>query len=170
MRPALLASLPRPRWRAERRPPLIAPEVRAASPALATDYEILDRELMPDFTAFDEEALRAQNTFRLGQLFVILAGAAATSLGAVQAALGGGVTELGVAEALIAGALTGAVTYIRGREAQLEYFTSRLKAEQLRGECFLFLGRIGAYGVANEEERVGRLREQVSAIASEDSA
>jgi hypothetical protein len=168
VKPALLASLPRPRWRARDRDPLVPTEVRDTSPALAPDFEILERELLPDFYAFDEAALRAQNTFRLGQVFVILAGSAATSLGAVQAALGGGVTELGIAEALVAGALTGAVTYVRGRQAQPEYFTSRLKAERLRGEYFLFLGRVAPYDSDGDDERLARLREQVGRITSED--
>jgi membrane protein implicated in regulation of membrane protease activity len=110
-----------------------------------------------------------QNTFRLGQLFIILAGSAAMSLGAVQAALGGGVTELGVAEALLAGALTGAVTYIRGREAQPESFTSRLEAERLRGEYFLFLDRVAPYDSLDEQERLARLREQLARITTEGS-
>jgi hypothetical protein len=90
MMPAFLAQRPRLFWRAGERYPLVSPDLRAASPALAEDFDVLDRELLPDFYELDESALRAQNTFRLGQLVVILGGAAATSLGAVQAALGGG--------------------------------------------------------------------------------
>ena len=170
MTSAMLASLPRLRWRPNGRAPLVPPEVRHASPALAADYELLDREVLPDFYTFDEGALQAQNTFRLGQLFIIVAAAAATALGAVQAALGGGVTELGVAEALIAGALTGTVAYVRGRAAQPEYFTNRLKAERLRSEYFLFLGRVAPYDSPHDEERLAHLREQVTAIAAEDPA
>jgi hypothetical protein len=167
VKPALLASLPRLRWRGGRRYPLVRAEVASALPALVQDFEILDRELLPDFYQLDEAALRAQNTFRLGQLCVIVGGATATSLGAVQAALGGGVIAIGIVEALVAGALAGAATYVRGRDAQREYFTTRLKAERLRGEFFLFLGRTRPYD-SDDDDRLARLRERVAAITSED--
>jgi hypothetical protein len=170
VKPALLASLPRLRWRAGRRYPLIRPEVALASPALTPGFEILERELLPDFYQLHEAALRVQNTFRLGQLFVIVGGASATSLGTVQAALGGGVIAIGIAEALIPGALAGAATYVRGREAQREYFTTRLKAERLRGEFFSFLGRTRPYDTDDDDDRLARLREQVAAITTEDPA
>lgn len=169
MKTAFLASRPRLVWRAGERYPLVSAELRAASPALAGDFDVLDRELLPDFYELDEAALRAQNTFRLGQLLVLLGGAAATSLGAVQAALGGGVTEIGIAEALVGGLLAAAVAYVRGRQAQREYFTTRLKAERMRGEYFLFLGRVPPYDLDDDAERLGRLRAQVSTIEAEES-
>jgi hypothetical protein len=168
MKPAFLASLPRPRWRPGERYPLVPPEVRDASPALEEDFDVLERELLPDFYEFDEAALRAQNSFRLGQLFIIVGGAVATALGLVQAALGGGVTEIGVAEAVTAGTLAAAVTYVRGQHAQREYFTNRLKAERLRGEYFLFLGCVAPYDADRSEERSRRLRDEVSKIAAEE--
>jgi hypothetical protein len=168
--PAFLAQRPRLFWRGGERYALVSAELRAVSPALAEDFDVLERELLPDFYELDEGALRAQNTFRLGQLFVIVGGAAATSLGAVQAALGGGVTEIGIAEALVAGALAATVAYVRGRQAQREYFTVRLKAERLRGEYFLFLGRVPPYDVGDDGERLRRLRAQVSTIEAEEPA
>jgi len=168
MKLAFLALRPRLLWRAGQRYPLVSAEVRAAAPALAEDFDVLDRELLPDFYELDEAALRAQNTFRLGQLFVIVGGAAATALGAVQAALGGGVTEIGIAEAIVAGTLAAAVAYVRGREAQREYFTTRLKAERLRGEYFLFLGRVPPYDLDHWDERLRRLRNQVNTIEAEE--
>jgi hypothetical protein len=168
MMPTFLALRPRLFWRAGERYPMVSAELRAASPALADDFEVLDRELLPDFYELDEGALRAQNTFRLGQLLVIVGGAAATSLGAVQAALGGGVTEIGIAEALVAGLLAAAVAYVRGRQAQREYFTTRLKAERLRGEYFLFLGRVAPYDSDDDAERLRRLRGQVTKIEGEE--
>jgi hypothetical protein len=165
---AFLAMRPRIFWRPGRRYALVSPEIRDAAPALAQEFEVLDRELVPDFYDLDEAALRAQNTFRLGQLLVIIGGAAATALGAVQAALGGGVTEIGVAEAIVAGALAAAVAYVRGSEAQREYFTTRLKAERLRGEYFLFLGHLPPYDHDDPEERVRRLRREVATIEAEE--
>jgi hypothetical protein len=165
---ALLRSLPRLRWRPRPRDPLVGLELARASPNLAPDFEILERELLPDFFRLDEAALQAQNTFRLGQLFVIVGGATATALGAVQAALGGGVLPLGIVGALVAGALAGALTYVRGSETQREYLTARLQAERLRSEYFLFLGRVPPYETGEDDDRLGRLREQVAAITSED--
>jgi Protein of unknown function (DUF4231) len=165
VKPALLKTFPRPRFQPRPRYPLVSPKDRDAAPELAGDLEILDRELLPDFYELDEEALRAQNTFRLGQVVVILGGAAATALGAAHAALGGGIVEIAIAEALVSGALTGAVAYVRGRQAQQEYFTTRLKAERLRSEFFLFLGRLEPYRGA---DRVARLRERVAQVATEE--
>ena len=169
-KPALVTSLPRLRWRPPPRGPLVPPDARAAAPALADDLELLDRELLPDFHEFDEAALRAQNTFRLGQVTVIVGGAVATALGAVQSALGAGVAEIGIAEALVAGALAGAVAYVRGREAQREYFTNRLRAERLRSEYFLFLARTPPYDTPSAAVRLGRLRERLGRIGGEDAA
>jgi hypothetical protein len=170
VKPALVTSLPRLRWRPAPPTPLVRADVRAAAPTLADDLELLDRELLPDFHEFDEAALRAQNTFRLGQVIVIVGGAVATALGAVQAALGAGVAEIGIAEALVAGALAGAVAYVRGRQAQREYFTTRLRAERLRSEYFLFLARATPYDTPDAALRLGRLRERVGQVAGEDAA
>ena len=168
MTPAFFAQRPRLFWRHDERYPLVSEELRAAAPALAADFAVLDRELLPDFYELDEAALRAQNSFRLGRVFLILGGTTATWLGALQAALGGGVAALGIAEALVAGTLAAGVAYVRGRQAQREYFTTRLKAERLRGEYFLFLGRVAPYDVDDDAERGRRLREQVSMIEAEE--
>jgi hypothetical protein len=168
MTPTFLARLPRLRWRPGPSDALIRPEVRAAAPALEPEFDVLEAELEPTFYDLDEGALRAQNDFRLGQLLVILGGALATALGAVQAALGGGVTEIGVAEALVAGALAAVVAYVRGRGAQREYFTGRLKAERLRGEYFFFLGRVTPYDVEDDDERRRLLRRRVAEVDVED--
>jgi Protein of unknown function (DUF4231) len=170
MKPEFLARLPRPRWRPGERYPLVKPELRAAVPALARDFDVLEEELVPLFHELDEGALHAQNDFRFGQLLVIVGGAVATALGAVQAALGGGVTEIGIAEALVAGVLAAVVAYVRGRQPQKEYFTTRLKAERLRGEYFLFLGGVEPYDVADDAERRLRLRRQVAQIEAQEPA
>jgi hypothetical protein len=148
------------------RDPLVSETLRGDSKELVPNLDILAEELLPAFWEFDEAALRAQNSFRLGQVCVIVGGAVATALGAVQAALGGGVTEIGIAEGLVAGTLAATVNYVRGRQAQREYFTTRLKAERLRGEYFLFLGCVPPYD--DEVERLGRLQNQVSAIRAEE--
>jgi hypothetical protein len=167
VRRTLSAALPRLRWRPGDRLPLVPQRSREAAPALAEDFEVLDRELLPTFYEFDETALRAQNTFRRSQLFIIVGGLMAASLGAAQAALGGGVTAIGITEALVAGALATTTTYVRGRHTQQEYFTARLKAERLRSEYFLYLGRIEPYDVAGHD-RVITLRQQVADIEEEE--
>jgi len=168
MSSALRSTFPRLRWRPGERYPLVPPEVRADATALADDLAILDAELLPDFYDFDEAALHAQNTYRLGQTVVIVGGAVATALGAVQAALGGGVAEIAIAEALVAGILTGAVAYLRGRRAQQDYFTSRLKAERLRSEYFVFLGRVAPYDAPDPAQRLAQLRARLAEVTSED--
>jgi hypothetical protein len=149
---------------------LVDDTLRAAVPELLPDLDVVEREALPEFRQFDADALRAQNSYRLGQVVVIVGGAAATALGAVQAALGGGVIGVGTAEALVAGALAGALTYVRGRAAQQEYYNSRLKAERLRGEYFVFLARVAPYDTPDAEARLARLRERVGHITSEDTA
>jgi Protein of unknown function (DUF4231) len=170
VRRALSAALPRFRWRAADPQPLVPLPAREAAPALAEEFEVLDRELLPTFHELDQTALRAQNTFRRGQLFVIVGGLAAASLGAAQAAVGGGVLAIGIAEALCAGTLAAVTTYARGRRPQEEYLTARLKAERLRGEYFLFLGRVDPYDASGKDARVQTLRRRVAAIEAEEPA
>jgi hypothetical protein len=163
---AALRDRPRLRRRAATRYPLVSDEVRAAHPAFAEDFAILDDVLLPQFYELDEEALRAQNAFRLGQVFPMLGGAVATALGAVQVALGGGVVEVGIAEAIVASLLASVAAYVRGQSAQREYFDTRLKAERLRGEYFRFLGGLAPYDVADSGERREVLRMQIAVIES----
>ncbi len=170
MRPTFLARAPQLRWRPGAREPLVKPEMRAAAPALEPDFGVLETELLPTFHELDEQALRAQNDYRLGRIMIILGSAVATALGAVQAALGGGETAIGVAEAIVAGAFAAVVAFVRGREAQKEYFTARLKAERLRGEYFSFLGRVAPYEVDDDEERRSLLHRRVAEIEIEESA
>jgi hypothetical protein len=168
VKPGVFALRPRLQWHPPARTPLVEADVWAAAPELGPDLDVLERVLLPDYYDFDESAQRAQNTFRLGQILIIVGGATATALGAVQAALGGGVAWLGIAGAIIAGALTGGVAYVRGQHAQRDYFTDRLKAERLRSEYFVFLGRLAPYDSAADDERVARLRNRVGLIATQE--
>lgn len=69
--PPLLARFP-----ALRAPAASAPVIpagrRAAYPALAADFEVLDRELTPAFERYDAEALRDQNRYRRQQVLILL--------------------------------------------------------------------------------------------------
>ena len=160
----LFSSLPRLRWKPGNSQPFISESTLDRYPALRADVDILEQELMPRFRRLDEESLRTQNTFRLGQLSLIFGGAAASALGTVQAALGGGYLLLAIPGAVIAGLLAGMTVYIRGRNAQREYFTARLKAERLRAEYFLVLAHAGDYAGVVESERLLLLRRRIRGI------
>jgi hypothetical protein len=161
----LFGQLPRPRWRAPAEEPFVSLQLLARSPDLRSDIELLEGELVPYFRELDRASLRTQNAFRLGQLSVIVGGATASALGAAQAALGGGVVWLAVPEAVVAGLLAGLLAYLGGRNAQREYFTTRLKAERLRAEYFVFLARAGDYAAGTEGERAALLRRRVRSVA-----
>jgi len=164
---ALFKRLPMLPWQApEKIQEIVPPETRSQFPDLTPDFAILETELMPGFRRLDNEALRAQNLFRLQQVILIAGGVIATTLGAIQAAHTKEVWP-GVAEAAVAGFLT-SVSYIaREFNEQKKYFSNRLKAETLRGEYFLFLGRMGNY--ANDADRAQNLIRRVAAIESEES-
>jgi uncharacterized protein DUF4231 len=120
---------------------------------------------MPRFRNLDDEALRAQNQFRRQQIILIVGGVITTTLGAIQAAF----TEKiwpGAAEAAVAAVLTMVSVIAHDFDAQKKYFSNRLKAETLRSEYFLFLGRTGNY--ANEDDRVPSLIQRVTDIESEE--
>jgi Protein of unknown function (DUF4231) len=168
--PAFLRRRPRLRWRAGPETPLVPDDLRREAPDLEPDLATLDRELLPRYHALDRRALRAQNAFRLGQLVLILGGVAATTLGAVQAALGGGHLAVGVVQAAVAFALGVAVVYLQQGHVQSDYLTARIQAERLRSEYFQFLGRVAPYDDAGDDARVVRLRRRVREIELEDAA
>jgi uncharacterized protein DUF4231 len=164
-RVTLFKRLPMLRWRPRENEQIVQPETQNQFPDLKSDFDILEHELMPSFRNLDNEALRGQNLFRLQQVILIAGGVITTTLGAVQAALTKEVWP-GIAEAVVAGFLT-SVSYIaRQFNEQKNYFSNRLKAETLRGEYFLFLGRMGNY--ANDDDRVQSLIRRVADIESEE--
>jgi uncharacterized protein DUF4231 len=143
----------------------VEPEAQNQFPALKSDFETLEKELMPSFRRLDNEALRAQNLFRLQQVILIAGGVITTTLGAAQAAHSKE-SWPGIAEAVVAAFLT-SISYIaREFNEQKNYFSNRLKAEALRGEYFRFLGRIGNY--ANDDDRAQNLIRRVDDIESEE--
>jgi hypothetical protein len=140
----------------------IVPEAdRRRFPDLEPDFQILDQELMGAFRKQDQQALNLQRQFRRTQLTLIFGGALAAVLGAVQAAYTG-VRWPGIAEFILAGLLTAVGWRAAQIKAQEGYLTSRLKAERLRSEYFLFLGRVGPY--ADEQSRLRQLRSRVAEI------
>ncbi len=157
----LFRRLPKLRWQTGPDRPFIPFEERGGYPELAKDLELLDEHLMPKFYALDKKALQSQNQFWLEQLILLVGSALAAILGAIQIALINSAAP-GLVETVLT-ILLAAITYrVRLLNAQKLYFTNRLAAETLRGEYYLFLGRIGNY--ANDRDRRQNLIKRVAGI------
>jgi hypothetical protein len=162
---ALFKRLPSLRWSPTRDQQIVPAEAQSQSPAFSGDFKTLEDELMPHFRELDTEALRVQNQFRLNQVTLIFGGALATILGALHATLGAGpAVWAGIIESVLAAALSAVALRLQGTHAQERYLSDRLKAERLRTEYFLFLGRVGTY--ADEQERLPCLIRSVADIKS----
>jgi hypothetical protein len=155
-RPALVARLPRLRV-PQRVEPILPGPARQAHPALADDFSFLDRELMPAYERLELEARRAQNQFWMEQLLLIVGGAALTVLGVVQTALTGQAWP-GIVEAVIGGLVSAVALRARELSARERHMGSRLKAERLKSEYFLYLGRSGDYASDPDAEHTLRHR------------
>ena len=172
-RPALLARFPRFFWHPsvdEQWPgdwPVVRREQLDEYPGLAVDLAVWGERLESRFRKLDHRAQILQNQFWRQHVVLIAGGLVATSLGVIQAAVGGGVVGLAVAQALLAGALAGLTVLIRSRRAQQRYLTARLKAEQIKSEFFLFLARVGDYAT---NDPVTRLEQQADAIETAEGA
>jgi hypothetical protein len=161
----LFKRLPSLRWSPPRDQQIVPAEAQTQSAAFSDDFKTLEDELMPHFRELDAEALRVQNQFRLDQVTLIFGGALATILGAVHASLGGAAAVwAGISESVLAAVLSAVALRLQGTHAQERYFSDRLKAEKLRTEYFLFLGRVGTY--ADEQERLPCLVRRVADIKS----
>jgi hypothetical protein len=166
-RPALIARFPKLFWHPSLDAkwandwPVVPPEQPGEYPELAADLAVWREQLEPRFRRLDHQAQILQNQFWRQHVALIVGGLVATSLGTIQAAAGGGVVLIAVAEALLTGALAGLTVLIRSRRAQRGYFTDRLKAERIKSEFFLFLARVGEYSTGNP---VARLLQQVDDI------
>jgi hypothetical protein len=160
-RPALFRRLPSVRWRPRDNEEILPRDAQRNYTAFAEDFELLEEHLMPSFRTFDNEALRAQNQFYLEQLVLIFGAAAAAVLGAVQTSLTDAAWP-GIIEAVLGATLAAVALRARQLGAQRKYLRNRLKAERLRGEYFMFVGRVGDY--ADEQTRVRRLRETVALV------
>ena len=163
-RPALLQRLPRLRWRPGPPQHIVDPAELAGFPEFAGDVAVLERGLMPAFRRADNDALRNQNTVHLVQLAFSLGAVLATVLGAVHAAVGGGQLAIGLLETTLTGALGAGALRAYSQGAQRSYYTRRLQGERLRGEYFLFLGRIGPYAQTSDAASV--LRERVDELTA----
>jgi hypothetical protein len=160
----LFRRLPRLRWRPERDEQIVSLATQAEFLEFGEDFATLERELLPHFRILDEEALRRQNQYRVGQVVLIFGGAIAVIFGAIQVALPTA-SWPGVVEFLVAGGLSAVAFRQRELRVRDRYSASRLKAEALRGEYFLFLGHVGAYG--HERQRVRHLISRIGQIMAE---
>jgi Protein of unknown function (DUF4231) len=173
-RPALLARFPKLFWlRSEDKvwkddPYVVQEDQLREYPELADDLKLWCTQVEPRFRKLDHRARILQNQFWRQHLALIIGGLVATSLGAIQAAVGGGVEALAVAQALLTGALAGLTVLIRSRRAQHGYLTARLRAERIKSEFFLFLARVGGYGERGDP--AARLIEQVGDIETAEGA
>jgi hypothetical protein len=168
-RPALLARFPRLFWRSsvdDQWPddwPVVSPEHLEEYPALSADLALWREQLESRFRKLDHRAQILQNQFWRQHVALIIGGLVATSLGAIQAALGAGVVGLAVAQAVLTGLLAGLTVVIRSRRAQQGYLEARLRAERLKSEFFLFLGRVGDYAAGDPVARLQRQADDIEA-------
>jgi hypothetical protein len=145
--------------------PVVRQEQLGDYPVLRPDLQVWVYDLEPRFRRLDHQAQILQNQFWRQNLALILGGLVATTLGAVQAAVGGGVAGIAVAQAVLTGLLAGLAVLIRSRRAQQGYLTARLMAERIKSEFFLFLGGVGDYARGGGAgDRAARLRQQVDDI------
>jgi len=165
---ALLAHFPSFRWRdAPESPEGYDPILYGDFPKdlkdhYASDLAVLKQHLIPAYEQEDREALRAQNEFRRDQVVLIIGGVIATGLAALPGEAHGPGWK--VLAAIVAAGLAAWATRSRDLNAQERWRTSRLRAELLRGEYFLFLGRVQPY--QDESCRTRNLRRRVAEIRS----
>ena len=167
-KPSLTRRLPQLRWHQGEDWPIVSAARRAEFPEFEADFGVLDAVLVPAYRKFDSAALEAQNRFRRIQLLLISGGATATILGIIQAALGGGAVALGIAEAVLA-ALLASLVVAQGGKAHRHFLNSRLKAERLRSEYFVFLTGAAGYAELSEEKRRALLRRTVTEVEDEET-
>jgi hypothetical protein len=132
----------RPRFRSvSRQHPLV--ENTSAYPSLAADFQILEDHLLQSYHKYDHDAIRLQNAYWWTYVVLIVGGACATILGILQLAFM--LEGFGIAGAVVAAFLGCTTLALNAFRYQERYMNSRLVAEELRSEYFLFLGRLAHY-------------------------
>jgi hypothetical protein len=163
-RPVMFRRLPKLRWVDPPQERIVPDELRNDYPALKNDLEQADTLIEKVFLPFDREGLETQNTFRREQLGLILLGLTVTVLGVVQATAGGGVLWLGFVQGALAGLAAWRAPILKRRNTIGRYFTMRKKAEVLRGEYFLAVGRVGDYTGLTEPALSRAIENRVATI------
>lgn len=152
----------RPRFRPLPKAPAPLVTETGKYPALAADFMLLDDILVPLYHKHDQDAIKLQNAHWWAYVILIAGGAIATILGILQLVIS--VESVGIAGAIIAAFLGSATLALNSFHYQERYMNSRLVAEELRGEYFLFLGHLDRYQGGNRE-RIETLKERVRTIA-----
>lgn len=159
-RVALLTRFPRLFWRRRVEDewpgdwPVVRPEQLLEYPSLAEDLRVWVEKYERPFRRLDHRAQFLQNQFWRQHVGLIVGGLVATSLGAIQASVGGGIVALAVIQSVLTGVLAGLTVLVRSRRAQRGYMGARLKAERMKSEFFLFVGRAGNYAGDRPEVRL----------------
>jgi hypothetical protein len=165
-KPALSRYLPQ-LWGTPEQHAILSADDRSRFPDLADDFELLGAELEEPFRRYDRDALAGQNRFRLVYLLLIVGGATATALGALQCAAHGGKLWIGIAGAIVAGLLAPLAIAAQNGRSHRAYFTNRLKAERLRSEYFVFLVGAAEYDGVDDQRRLDVLRKRIAEIEDE---
>jgi SMODS and SLOG-associating 2TM effector domain 3 len=133
-----------PRLRPPESHPVIPQEKRTPYPALAAEFEVIDRVLTPAFDECDVAALRYQHRYRRQQVLVLLGSALVAGLGGLQAAFPRQWWPGALLAAL--GLLLAASSRIAKEQSSFDnYLSERVRAEGLRSLYFRYLSRTGAY-------------------------
>jgi hypothetical protein len=131
-------------------------EVADRYPALRDDLRAADDALAEASREAGRRARTYQRKFRRAELAIIWGGVAAVGLGAVA-----GITDapyVSLTESLLAGFL-GALAFVAGSlKWHQRWLGNRWQAESLRGERFLFVGRLGRYAGDVDRASVARVR------------
>jgi hypothetical protein len=130
--------------------PVILPRTRADYPALAADFEVIDRELASAFSNCDGTALRSQHRYRRQQILILLGSALVVGLGGLQAALPDQRWP-GLVLAVLGIALATSSRFAKDQGWLDDYLSSRVRAERLRSHCFRYLSRTGRYANADRD-------------------
>ena len=140
-------------------------DAKAAYPALADRFAVLDSEVLPSFLELDSEATTAQISYRRFRL-TLMVGAGLTAIaGALLAALGGA-TWPGLVVAVLGLGTTGIANAYRRDQPLERYLTSRAKAEQLRSMYFRYLSGVDGEDRRALEKRVAEIVHSRSSEAS----
>jgi hypothetical protein len=159
--PVILRRLPRMRWRDPTVYPPVPTSQQRSYPALVDDLAVLEKELVPAFVELDRQAQLDQNRFRRQQLAIFVGGFITAVFGAVQAALAD--TSWPGLVVGITGAAVGSLTLVaHQRGSHRGYLHARLRAEQLRSLCFMYLAGVGDF--ADSGQRTPKLIAAVESI------
>jgi len=146
---------------------MVRKEELAEYPDLAVDLAVWREQLEPRYRRLDHSSQISRNKFWRRNVALIIGSLVATSLGAVQIAVGGKVWWLVVTQAAFTALLAQLAVLIRFGRVRQTYLTDRLKAEWIKSEFYLFLGRVGDYAAGDP---VTKLQQQVSDIEEAEGA